>query len=44
VGFDTGLVYFLTRLVAIDVAAEMTLNRHVSDYALRSGLSLLLGR
>ena len=44
VGLDTGLVYLLTRRVAIDVAAETTLNRHRSDYALRSGLSLLLGR
>jgi hypothetical protein len=43
-GLDTGLVYLLTRRVAIDVAAETTLNRHRSDYALRSGLSLLLGR
>ena len=44
VGLDTGLVYLLTRRVAIDVAAETTLNRHRLDYALRSGLSLLLGR
>lgn len=44
VGLDTGLVYLLTRRVAIDVAAETTLNRHRLDYALRSELSLLLGR
>ena len=44
VGLDTGLVYLLTRRVAIDAAAEMTLNRRRPDYALRTGLSLLLGR
>jgi hypothetical protein len=44
VGLNTGLVYLLTRRVAIDAAAEITLNRHRPDYALRTGLSLLLGR
>jgi hypothetical protein len=44
VGLDTGVVYLLTRRVAIDAAAEMTLNRRRPDYALRTGLSLLLGR
>lgn len=43
-GLDTGLVYLLTRRVAIDAAAETTLNRRRPDYALRTGLSLLLGR
>lgn len=44
VGLDAGLVYLVTRWVALDAAAEMTLNRHRPDYALRTGLSLLLGR
>ena len=44
VGLDTGVVYLLSRRVAIDAAAEMTLNRRRPDYALRSGISLLLGR
>jgi hypothetical protein len=44
VGLDTGIVYLLTRRIAIDAAAETTLNRHRPDYALRTGLSLLLGR
>jgi hypothetical protein len=44
VGLDTGLVYLLTRRVAVDVAAEMTLNRRRPDYALGTGLSLPLGR
>jgi hypothetical protein len=43
-GLNTGLVYLLTRRVAIDAAAETTLNRRRPDYALRTGLSLLLGR
>jgi hypothetical protein len=43
-GFDTGVVYFLSRRVAIDAAAETTLNRRRPDYALRTGISLLLGR
>jgi hypothetical protein len=43
-GLDTGLVDLLTRRVAIDAAAETTLNRRRPDYALRTGLSLLLGR
>lgn len=43
-GLDTGVVYLLSRRVAIDAAAEMTLNRRRPDYALRSGISLLLGR
>jgi hypothetical protein len=44
VGLDAGVVYLLTRRVALDAAAEMTLNRHRPDYALRTGVSLLLGR
>jgi hypothetical protein len=43
-GLNTGLVYLLTRRVAIDAAAQTTLNRRRPDYALRTGLSLLLGR
>jgi len=42
-GLNTGLVYLLTRRVAIDAAAQTTLNRRRPDYALRTGLSLLLG-
>jgi hypothetical protein len=44
VGVDAGVVYRVTRRVAVDAAAEVTLNRHRPDYALRTGLSLLLGR
>jgi hypothetical protein len=44
VGLDAGLVYLITRRVAIDVAAETTLNRRRPDYALRTGVSLLVGR
>ncbi len=44
VGIDAGVVYLLTRRVALDAAAEMTLNRHRPDYALRTGVSLLVGR
>jgi hypothetical protein len=39
-----GVVYLVTRRVALDAAAEMTLNRHRPDYALRTGVSLLVGR
>jgi hypothetical protein len=44
VGLDTGVVYLVTRRVALDAAAEMTLNRRRPDYALRTGVSLLVGR
>jgi hypothetical protein len=44
VGLDVGVVYLVTRRVALDAAAEMTLNRHWPDYALRTGVSLLIGR
>ncbi len=44
VGVDAGVVYRVTRRVALDAAAEMTLNRHRPDYALRTGVSLLVGR
>ena len=44
IGLDTGVVYLVTRRVALDAAAEMTLNRHRPDYALRTGVSLLVGR
>ena len=44
VGLDTGVVYLVTRRVAMDAAVEMTLNRHRPDYALRTGVSLLVGR
>jgi hypothetical protein len=44
VGLDTGVFYLVTRRVALDAAAEMTLNRHRPDYALRTGVSLLVGR
>jgi len=44
VGLDTGVVYLVTRRVALDAAAEMTINRRRPDYALRTGVSLLVGR
>jgi hypothetical protein len=44
VGLDAGVIYRVTRRVALDAAAEVTLNRHRPDYALRTGVSLLAGR
>jgi len=44
VGVDAGVVYRVTRRVALDAAAELTVNRHRPDYALRTGVSLLIGR
>lgn len=44
VGLDTGVVYLVTRRVALDAAAEMTINRRRPDYTLRTGVSLLVGR
>jgi hypothetical protein len=44
VGLDAGVVYLVTRRVALDAAVAMTLNRHRPDYALRTGVSLLVGR
>jgi hypothetical protein len=44
VGLDVGAFYRVTRRVAVDAAAEMTLNRHRPDYALRTGVSWLIGR
>ena len=44
VGLDAGVIYRVTRRVALDAAAEMTLNRHWPDYALRTGVSRLIGR
>ena len=44
VGIDAGAIYLVTRRVAVDAAAEVTLNRRRPDYALRTGLSWLVGR
>jgi hypothetical protein len=44
VGVDAGAIYLVTRRVAVDAAAEVTLNRRRPDYALRTGVSLLVGR
>jgi hypothetical protein len=44
VGVDAGAVYRVTRRVALDTAGEVTVNRHRPDYALRTGISLLVGR
>jgi hypothetical protein len=44
VGLDAGLIYLVTRRVALDAAAEVTLNRHRPGYALRTGVSVLVGR
>ncbi len=44
VGLDVGAFYRVTRRMAVDAAAEMTLNRHRPDYALRTGVSWLIGR
>ena len=44
VGVDAGAIYLVTRRVAVDAAAEVTLNRRRPEYALRTGVSLLVGR
>jgi hypothetical protein len=44
VGLDAGAFYRVIRRIAVDAAAEMTLNRHRPDYALRTGISWLVGR
>jgi Putative MetA-pathway of phenol degradation len=41
---NAGVIYLVTGRVALDAAAEVTLNRHRPDYALRTGVSLLVGR
>jgi Putative MetA-pathway of phenol degradation len=44
VGLNAGAFYRVTRRVALDAAAEVTLNRHRPDYALGAGVSWLVGR
>jgi Putative MetA-pathway of phenol degradation len=43
-GLDSGVIYLLTRRVALDRAVETTLNRPRLDYAMRAGVSLRFGR
>jgi len=44
VGLDVDAFYRVTRRIAVDAATEMTLNRRRPDYALRTGVSWLVGR
>lgn len=44
VGFDAGLVYRITRRVAVDVAVATSLAGNGPDYALRGGLTVRFGR
>ena len=44
VGFDTGLVWKLSRWLALDVAAETSLAGPGPDWAVRGGLSVRFGR
>lgn len=43
-GFDTGLVYLLTRRLALDVAVATSLTGRGPDVALRTGVSVRVGR
>lgn len=43
-GFDTGVVYLLTRRVALDAAIETSLVGQGPDYAVRAGLTVRFGR
>jgi hypothetical protein len=44
VGVDAGVFYRVTRWFSVDAAAEVMHNRHRPDYALRTGVSWLVGR
>lgn len=44
VGLDAGLVYFVSRSLALDLAAETSLAGPGPDYALTAGISLRFGR
>jgi hypothetical protein len=43
-GFDTGLMFLLTRRLALDVAVATSLAGPGPDYAVRAGVSVLFGR
>jgi outer membrane putative beta-barrel porin/alpha-amylase len=43
-GFDTGLSFLLTRLVALDAAVETSLTGRGPDYAVRAGVSVRFSR
>ncbi len=43
-GFNTGLVYRLTRKLALDVAVQTSLLGQGPDYVFRAGVSVLFGR
>ena len=43
-GFDTGVIYLLTRRVALDAAVQTSLTGRGPDYAFRGGLSVRFGR
>jgi len=43
-GLDAGVIYFLTRRLALDAAVGTTLTDQGPDYVLRAGFSVLLGR
>ena len=43
-GLDAGVIYFLTRRVALDAAVEAAFRGNGPDYAFRAGFSLRMGR
>jgi hypothetical protein len=43
-GLDAGVIYFLTRRVALDAAVEAAFRGNGPDYAFRAGFSLRIGR
>jgi len=44
IGFDAGIQFFLTRLIALDAAGQTSLAGPGPDYAFRAGLSVRFGR
>lgn len=44
VGFDAGVQFFLTRVIALDAAAQTSLAGPGPDYVFRAGLSVRFGR
>jgi len=44
VGFDAGVQFFLTRLIALDAAAQTSLTGPGPDYLFRAGMSIRFGR
>ena len=44
VGFDAGVEFFVTRVIALDAAGQTSLGGPGPDYAFRAGLSIRFGR